>query len=71
MLRHERRISKLGFKLIAGVDEVGRGSVAGPVVAAALILKDIVFEARIDDSKRLTPHSRIVAYNEIIKKEYA
>jgi len=70
MLRHERRISKLGFKLIAGVDEVGRGSVAGPVVAAALILKDVVFEARIDDSKRLTPHSRIAAYSEIIKKAW-
>jgi ribonuclease HII len=49
----------LGFRYIAGIDEVGRGCVAGPVVAAACILDiDKPLPAGIDDSKKLTPEKR-------------
>ena len=57
---HERRIGGL----IAGVDEVGRGPLAGPVVAAAVILPRRLprhLAGLIDDSKKLTPASRLLA----------
>lgn len=48
-----------GFRLIAGVDEVGRGCIAGPVVAAACILDpDRKLPEGLDDSKKLTPELR-------------
>ena len=48
-----------GFRLIAGLDEVGRGALAGPVVAAAVILDcDKPFPAGLDDSKLLTREER-------------
>ena len=47
-----------GFELIAGVDEVGRGSLAGPVVAAAVILPRGCVLPGLDDSKRLDAESR-------------
>ena len=46
--------------LIAGTDEVGRGCLAGPVVAAAVILKNKV--DNLDDSKKLSTQKRVVAY---------
>ena len=70
MLYHERKARKAGFKRIAGIDEAGRGPLAGPVVAASLILKHARFHCRIDDSKRLTPRARLLAYNEIIKNAW-
>lgn len=51
--------------LIAGVDEVGRGPLAGPVVAAAAILLTQRFSARIDDSKRLSRRQRETAFEEL------
>lgn len=48
-----------GFKLIAGVDEVGRGALAGPVVAAAVILNpEAPLPSGLDDSKKLTREQR-------------
>ena len=47
-----------GFKCVAGVDEVGRGPLAGPVVAAAVILPRGFFHPEIKDSKLLTPKQR-------------
>ncbi len=44
------------------------GPLAGPVVAAAVVLNERRFENRIDDCKRLTPKSRLRAYDEILKK---
>ena len=55
-----------GFSRIAGVDEAGRGSWAGPVVAAAVILRRRRLAVRIDDSKRLTPLARERAYEVIL-----
>ena len=48
----------LGLPLVAGVDEVGRGPLAGPVTAAAVILDPARLPQGIDDSKRLTEHAR-------------
>ena len=47
-----------GINLIAGVDEVGRGPLAGPVVAAAVILPDNCRISGLADSKSLTPEAR-------------
>ncbi len=52
--RWERRAERAGFALVAGVDEVGRGALFGPVVAAAVILDPRRRIAGIDDSKKLT-----------------
>ena len=68
LLLPEENAKTLGFKAIAGIDEAGRGPLAGPVVAASVILKDFNFSARIDDSKKLSPSMRERAYNEILKK---
>ena len=59
--KEERHLRSLGFELIAGMDEVGRGALAGPVAAAAGIMPrhprgDWVSEVR--DSKQLTPAAR-------------
>ncbi len=68
MLRYERKLKKLGFDLVIGVDEAGRGPLAGPVVAAAVLLKDYEFFNRVDDSKKLSPERRKKAFFEIKKK---
>lgn len=53
---------------IAGVDEAGRGPLAGPVVAGACIIKDRNFTEDIDDSKKLSPKKRERAFHEIMDK---
>lgn len=68
MLYHERKARKAGYTLIAGIDEAGRGPLAGPVVAACVILKGTNFKHRIDDSKKLTYKSRLKAFDEIREK---
>ena len=52
--------------MIIGVDEAGRGPLAGPVVAAAVSLKSHRFKNHIDDSKKLTSLAREKAFQEII-----
>jgi len=57
----EKRLGEQGYRLIAGIDEVGRGPLAGPVVAAAVILPlDLVapWLPLVRDSKELTPKRR-------------
>lgn len=56
------------YSLVAGVDEAGRGPLAGPVVAAAVILPRNYFHEGIDDSKKLTPERRVRLY-EIITQD--
>jgi len=68
VLRYEKKLKGEGFDLIIGVDEAGRGPLAGPVVAAAVWLKDFRFDNRIDDSKKLTPARRKDAFFEIKSK---
>ena len=67
LLSHELRLRRKGFGIIAGIDEAGRGPLAGPVVAAAVILKKYSFFNRIDDSKKLTELSRNKAFTEIVR----
>lgn len=58
MLSFEREARKNGFHLIAGIDEVGRGPLAGPVVAAAVILKEDCYIPGLTDSKKLSESMR-------------
>lgn len=68
MLYFERKLKKEGCDFVIGVDEAGRGPLAGPIVAAAVALKRRAFKNRIDDSKKLTPRGRDKAFSEIVKK---
>lgn len=54
----ERKLIRSGIELIAGIDEAGRGPLAGPVVAAAVILNPKKIPKGLDDSKRLTAQRR-------------
>ncbi len=65
MYAYERACIEKGYTLIAGIDEAGRGALAGPVVAAAVILP---INCKIDglkDSKKLTPGQRSSLFDEI------
>jgi len=64
--RYERRALALGFQCIAGIDEAGRGALAGPVVAAAVVLDSRSCPKGIKDSKLLTALARERLYEEII-----
>lgn len=68
MFYYEKRLREKGYNLIIGVDEAGRGPLAGPVVAAAVILRAKRFKNRIDDSKKLTPLAREKAFFELSHK---
>jgi len=70
LLYYEKKLIRTGYDLIIGVDEAGRGPLAGPVVAAAVALKTFRFTNRIDDSKKLTSLSREKAFFEIINKSF-
>jgi len=71
MRRYERRARKKGYRLIAGVDEVGRGPLAGPVVACALIFPSKCRIRGLDSSKRLSPKRREELYPLIKEKALA
>ncbi|MBN2397275.1 MAG: ribonuclease HII [Deltaproteobacteria bacterium] len=62
MHRFELQAHRHGFDVIAGVDEAGRGPLAGPVVAAAVILPSGYENGEIRDSKKLTPRKREALY---------
>lgn len=61
----ENNLHHLGAKYIAGVDEAGRGPLAGPVFAAAVILKPDAKFTHVDDSKKLSEKQRLLALEEI------
>jgi ribonuclease HII len=63
----ENSIRRMGFNCVAGVDEVGCGCLAGPVVAAAVILDPERYVARIADSKTVTPLERERLYDQITR----
>ena len=65
LLEFERRFWSTGFHRVAGVDEVGRGCLAGPVVAAAVILPSETVIPGLDDSKRLAPGQREELFDRI------
>src|SRR6184192_3417417 len=63
--RYEKRLRATGVTRIAGVDEAGRGALAGPVVAAAVILPEKFRHRRLNDSKQLAPELREEIYSEL------
>jgi ribonuclease HII len=65
MFRYERRTYKNGATVIAGIDEAGRGPLAGPVVAAAVILPVKFRHRTLNDSKQLAPELREEIYAEL------
>lgn len=71
LMELERGLREQGLDLIAGVDEVGRGPLAGPVLAAAVILPADVAVRGVDDSKKLTMEKRAELYEEIRAKALA
>ena len=71
LLTEERRLWALGYSFIGGIDEAGRGPLAGPVAAACVILpRDLTIEG-IDDSKKLTAAKREELYKIIYEKALA
>lgn len=68
-IEHEK--NKLGYSLVAGVDEAGRGPLAGPVCVAAVILPDNLYLEKINDSKKLTDKVKDRLYDEIKQKALA
>ena len=68
-MRFERRLRAAGYLVIAGVDEVGVGPLAGPVCAAAAILPPQFKHAVLDDSKKLTAAQREGIYAELTTDE--
>lgn len=68
--RVEKRLLSKKYKIVAGVDEAGRGPLAGPVVACAAVIKENTFTVKIFDSKRLSFFARQKAFAEIIKKAH-
>jgi ribonuclease HII len=67
MLTYERLAWNQGYLSLAGIDEAGRGPLAGPVVAAACILNPDKPILGLNDSKKLTPSSRERLYNQIVE----
>jgi ribonuclease HII len=70
-MRHERELRLAGFQWIAGIDEVGRGSLAGPVVAAAVILPERHRIRGLRDSKVLPRKRREALYELILDRATA
>jgi ribonuclease HII len=67
----EEEIQAQGFRVIAGLDEAGRGPLAGPVVAAAVVLAPTKKMAGIDDSKKLSPEQREKIFSLILQQAAA
>lgn len=71
MLVYEQNLWHNGHRFVAGIDEAGRGPLAGPVVAAAVVFPQDVFFLEVDDSKRLKPEKRERLAEEIKKNAVA
>jgi ribonuclease HII len=67
--RYEKKLRAIGVAHIAGIDEAGRGALAGPVVAAAVILPEKFRHRKLNDSKQLTPELREEIYQELIARD--
>ena len=68
MRDHERQAEHFGYRSVAGVDEAGRGPLAGPVVAAAVVLPPELTLPGLRDSKKMSPALREIMYDQIIEK---
>ena len=67
-LHYEDKARAAGFSSVCGVDEAGRGPLAGPVCAAAVILPRGLVIPGLDDSKKLSEKRREALYDEITQK---
>ena len=67
MKEFETELYNKGINFIAGIDEVGRGPLVGPVVTAAVILPKDFYDERINDSKKLTEKKRELLYDVIME----
>jgi ribonuclease HII len=67
-LHHERALRREGIAVIAGIDEAGRGPLAGPVVAAAVILPECFRHKTLTDSKKLREEQREEIYAELTER---
>ena len=67
----QKSFHRLGYQFIVGVDEAGRGPLAGPVVAAAVILAPEVYLAGVNDSKALSSARREELFSTIVSKACA
>jgi ribonuclease HII len=70
-LQYENKLFAQGYKYVCGVDEVGRGPLAGPVVCAAVIMPTDDLIVGVDDSKKLTAKKREKLSEEIKQKAIA
>ena len=68
MLSYERQYYAEDAKLIAGVDEAGRGPLAGPLVIAAVVMPEEFFISGLNDSKQISASKRDKLYDEILQK---
>lgn len=66
LYEHDGFIRKSGFNVIAGVDEAGRGPVAGPVVAAVVVLPEHIRISGVRDSKKIPDREREQLFGEIL-----
>src|SRR5881392_3800731 len=67
--RYEKKLRGTGVAHIAGIDEAGRGALAGPVVAAAVVLPEKFRHRRLNDSKQLAPELREEIYCELVANQ--
>ena len=67
--RYEKKLRALGVARIAGIDEAGRGALAGPVVAAAVILPEKFRHKKLKDSKQLLPELRQEIHYQLVTNE--
>ena len=71
MLRYEKELYKADYQAIAGIDEVGRGPLAGPVVAAAVILPPECKIKELNDSKKIPKKKHQEIYQAVLDKALA
>lgn len=71
MIRQEKKLHEQGIQYIAGIDEVGRGPLAGPVVTACVVLPEDFHVPGVDDSKKLTEKRRLAMNQEIQNRALA
>jgi ribonuclease HII len=67
--RHERKLRARGITTIGGIDEAGRGALAGPVVAAVVVLPEKFRHRKLNDSKQLLPEKREEIYRDIVAND--
>lgn len=71
MMVYEKKAAEYGFNLVCGIDEAGRGPLAGPVVAGAVILPQNIYIEGLNDSKKVSPEKREVLFDIIGKSAIA